>query len=148
MSSAKDIPSESCVELYLQQELEILKEENHNLVTELENLKKKDVCCTLRKNDNAVCSPMDQGAHWAFSFLIKFFFLVFSKFFFHSEIVHSLLTHICKICWWEHWVHGFGKPTSSSHLLICLMKKVVLSEVQLLRLRETFHTIASILWRV
>ena len=74
MSSAKDIPSESCVELYLQQELEILKEENHNLVTELENLKKKDVCCTLRKDDNAVCSPMDQGAHWAFSFLIKFFF--------------------------------------------------------------------------
>ena len=67
MSSAKDIPSESCVELYLQQELEILKEENQNLVTELENLKKKDVCCTLRKNDHAVCFPMDQAAHWAFS---------------------------------------------------------------------------------
>ena len=63
MSSAKDVPSESCVELYLQQELEILKEENHNLVTELENLKKKDVSCTLRKNDDAVCFPMDQGAH-------------------------------------------------------------------------------------
>ena len=67
MSSAKDIPSGSCVELYLQQELEMLKEENHNLVTELENLKKKDVCCTLRKNDDAVCFPMDQAAPWAFS---------------------------------------------------------------------------------
>ena len=120
MSSAKDIPSESCVELYLQQELEILKEENHNLVTELENLKKKDVCCTLRKNENAVCSPMDQGAHWAFSFLIKFFFLVFSKFFFHSEVVHSLLTHICKICWWEHWLHGFGSKAYIFFTLIDL----------------------------
>ena len=61
MSSAKDIPSESCVELYLQQELEILKEENHSLVTELENLKKKDVCCTLRKNEDTVRFLMDHG---------------------------------------------------------------------------------------
>ena len=52
MASAQDIPSGSCVELYLQQELEILKEENHDLVTELKNLKRKDVCCTLRKKDN------------------------------------------------------------------------------------------------
>ena len=90
ISSAQDIPSGSCVEPYLQQELEQLKEENHSLVTELENLKKKDVCCTLRKNDDAVCFLMDHGAQiWAFSSSIKFFlqwsqnFSFFWKLFIH-----------------------------------------------------------------
>ena len=90
MSSAQDIPSERCVEPYLQQEVENLKEENQSLVTELENLKKKDVCCTLRKNDDTVRFLMDYGTQiWAFPSSIKFFlqwsqnFSFFCKLFIH-----------------------------------------------------------------
>ena len=49
--SVHDVPSGNCAEKYLEVELEKLKQENQELVAELEDLKVKDVSTVIADNE-------------------------------------------------------------------------------------------------